>query len=221
MQLLFVRHGQTQANTEMRLAGWTDSPLDTVGEAQARAVATYLAHSSDIDRIYTSPLQRARWTADTIAEALGGVPVEERPALRERNFGMFENLPVTTIAQTYPDMAGAWAERGALDWGPPGGEMPAEFADRIFGELHGIVDASGENERVLVVTHGGVIAAALARWLTNDPLRWREYLVDNCSLTELEFSSEPRLVRMNERVVGDVPIASARWESARPARETP
>ncbi|MCW5881515.1 MAG: histidine phosphatase family protein [Anaerolineae bacterium] len=219
MRLLFVRHGQTQANTEMRLAGWTDSPLDAVGEAQARAVAAHLAHAGSIDRIYTSPLQRAQWTAATIADALGGVPVEARPALRERNFGMFENLPVATIAQEYPDMARAWAERGALDWGPPGGEMPHEFADRVLGELCAIVDDSGKNERALVVTHGGVIALALARWLSNDPTRWRDYLVDNCSLTEVEFSSEPRLVRMNEHVVGDVPVASVRWESSRSAGE--
>lgn len=116
-------------------------------------------------------------------------------------------------------MARAWAERGALDWGPPGGEMPHEFADRVLGELCAIVDDSGKNERALVVTHGGVIALALARWLSNDPTRWRDYLVDNCSLTEVEFSSEPRLVRMNEHVVGDVPVASVRWESSRSAGE--
>lgn len=216
MRLLFVRHGQTQANIEMRLAGWTDSPLDETGETQARAVAAHLAREGGIHRIYTSPLQRARWTAVAISDALGGVPIEERPALRERNFGMFENLPAPTIAQRYPEMAQAWAERGALDWGPPQGELPHEFADRVLSGLRAIVDTSGEDERALVVTHGGVIAVALARWLGNDPLHWREYLVDNCSLTEMEFSAAPRLVRMNERVVGDVPVASARWEPARP-----
>lgn len=215
MRLILVRHGQTQANTEMRLAGWTDSPLDATGEAQARGVAAHLGREGGIDHIYASPLQRARWTAGLIAEALGGVPVHERVNLRERNFGMFEDLPLAYIAAEHPEMAAAWAARGALDWGPPGGEMPDEFHGRVLGELHGIIHRHA-SERVLVVTHGGVIALALARWLADDPTRWREYLVDNCSVTELEFSDEPTLVRLNECVVGDgVPVASARWE--RPA----
>jgi broad specificity phosphatase PhoE len=191
-----IRHGQTQANSEYRLAGWTDDPLDNTGLRQAQNIARYLAGEGSVDYVYASPLRRARQTADTVTSALGGLRIEERPALRERHFGIFEGLPMQYITETYPEMAQAWAERGAIDWGPPEGEMPHEFVERIMGELHSIV-ARHSDQRVLVVTHGGVIAVALAAWLQDDPSLWREYFVHNCSVTEVEFSPAPQLMRFN------------------------
>jgi 2,3-bisphosphoglycerate-dependent phosphoglycerate mutase len=196
MRLILIRHGQTQGNVDLRLSGWTDDPLNEVGLGQALAIARHLATEGSIDFVYASPLQRARHTADAVAAALGGLPIAERPTLRERHFGIFEGLPLAHIRETYPDMALAWAERGATDWGPPDGEMPHEFVERIMAELNSIVVAHPD-QRVLVVTHGGVIAVALAAWLNDDPSRWREYFVNNCSVTELEFSSAPQMVRFN------------------------
>lgn len=203
MRLLMLRHGQTQANVELRLAGWTDTPLNEVGIRQARAIALRLAGEGRVNAIYASPLERARMTAQAVADALGGHPIIERPALRERNFGIFENMPIPGLAEAYPEMAAAWAERGAKDWGPPEGETPHEFRSRILDELHAIVERHQGEESVLVVTHGGVISVALAAWLLGDPSLWREYIVNNCSLTELEFHSSPRLVRFNECVTED------------------
>ena len=203
MRLLMLRHGRTRSNVELRLAGWTDDPLDELGLQQAKAIARSLADEGRLVHIYASPLQRARQTAEAVSQALGGLPVAERPALRERHFGIFENLPMPTLAEQFPDMARAWAERGAIDWGPPEGELPHEFTDRIMSELNGIVARHQGDDRVLVVTHGGVIAVALAAWLRNDPARWREYFVNNCSVTELEFASAPRLVRFNACVEAD------------------
>lgn len=198
MRLLLVRHGQTSANVQLRLNGWTDDPLDEAGEAQARAVAQKIAFEGPVSRVYASPLQRARRTAEAIADALGGMPIELRPGLRERNFGVFENMVVADIAFQYPDEAARWAERGAVDYGPPGGELPHEFLDRVMTDLRDIVARHADDERVLVVTHGGVIALGLASWLLNDPPRWREFFVRNCSITELEIHSSPTLVRFNE-----------------------
>jgi broad specificity phosphatase PhoE len=200
MRLILIRHGQTQANVELRLSGWTDDPLDELGLRQAAATAQMVAAEGPVTRIYASPLLRARTTAQHIAEALGATEVIERPGLRERNFGIFESMLIQSIAEQYPEMAVAWAERGATDWGPPEGELPHEFVERIMGELNAIIEQHGEDERVLVVTHGGVISVAMAAWLTGEPTRWREYFVRNCSITELEFHSEPRLIRFNECV---------------------
>lgn len=203
MRLLMVRHGQTRANSEMRLAGWTDDPLDETGQRQAADVARYLAGEGNVEAIYASPLQRARMTAEAIASAINVPAVIEEPGLRERHFGIFENMVFSSIAEQYPEMAQAWDARGAIDWGPPEGELPHEFVNRILGALHGIVDCHPGDGRVIVVTHGGVIAVALAAWLDNDPSRWREYFVNNCSITEVEFHSAPRLVRLNACVPSD------------------
>lgn len=200
MRLLLLRHGQTQANVEMRLSGWTDDPLDEQGNRQARAIASQLATEGPVSAVYASPLSRARTTAEYAARALGVAEVVERPGLRERHFGIFESLPLPTIMEQYPDFAASWAAAGATDWGPPEGEMPRQFVGRIMDELNGIIERHSGDERVLVVTHGGVISAALAVWFARDPARWREYLVNNCSVTEVEFCSAPRLVRFNECV---------------------
>ncbi|MFN8474120.1 MAG: histidine phosphatase family protein [Anaerolineae bacterium] len=203
MRLLMVRHGQTRANTEMRLAGWTDDPLDETGRRQAEEVAQFLADEGEVEAVYASPLQRTRATADAIATALGAPTVIENAALRERHFGIFENQVFSSIAEQYPDMAEAWATRGAIDWGPPEGELPHEFVDRILGALGEITERHQGDGRVIVVTHGGVIAVALAAWLTDDPSRWREFFVNNCSVTEVEFLSAPSLVRLNACVTPD------------------
>ena len=198
MRLLLLRHGRTQANVEMRLSGWTDDPLDEQGDRQARAIARRLGTEGRVSTVYVSPLARTRTTAHYAAAALGVADVVERPALRERHFGAFENLPLRTVMERYPDFAAAWAERQTADWGPPEGEMASQFIGRVMDELNEIIERHPGDERVLVVTHGGVISAALAYWFTGDAARWREYLVDNCSLTEVEFQSAPRLVRFNE-----------------------
>ncbi|MFN8484942.1 MAG: histidine phosphatase family protein [Anaerolineae bacterium] len=203
MRLLMVRHGQTRANTEMRLAGWTDDPLDETGQRQAEEVARFLADEGDVEAIYASPLQRTRATADAIAAALDIPTVIENPALRERHFGIFENMVFSSIGEQYPEMAEAWNARGAIDWGPPEGELPHEFTGRILDALHDIAARHQGDGRVVVVTHGGVIAVALAAWLNNDPSRWREYFVSNCSISEIEFHSAPRLVRLNACVTPD------------------
>ncbi|MFN8497033.1 MAG: histidine phosphatase family protein [Anaerolineae bacterium] len=203
MRLLMVRHGQTRANTEMRLAGWTDDPLDDTGRRQAEDVARFLADEGEVEAIYASPLQRTRATADAIAAALGTATVIENPSLRERHFGIFENMVFSSIGEQYPEMAEAWAARGAIDWGPPQGELPHEFSGRILDALHDIAERHQGDGRVVVVTHGGVIAVALAAWLDNDPSRWRDYFVNNCSITEVEFHSAPTLVRLNACVTPD------------------
>lgn len=203
MRLLMVRHGQTRANTEMRLAGWTDDPLDDTGRRQAEDVARFLAGEGEVEAIYASPLQRTRATADAIAAALGAATVIENPSLRERHFGIFENMVFSSIGEQYPEMAEAWAARGAVDWGPPEGELPHEFTGRILDALHDIADRHQGDGRVVVVTHGGVIAVALAAWLNDDPSRWRDYFVHNCSITEVEFHSAPTLVRLNVCVMPD------------------
>ncbi len=198
MRLLLLRHGQTHANVEMRLCGWTDDPLDDQGDRQARAIARRLATEAAVNAVYASPLCRARATAEYAARALGVTEVVERPGLRERHFGAFENLPLPTVMKQYPDFAAAWTAPGAADWGPPEGEMSRQFVGRVMDELNSIIERHSGDERVLVVTHGGVISAALAVWFAGDASRWRDYLVSNCSVTEVEFHSAPRLVRFNE-----------------------
>src|SRR4051794_25579935 len=102
-----VRHGQTQRSKVKAYSGRLDIPLTGEGREQARRCAARLASASTIDAIFSSPLVRARDTAQAIADATGApLTVDER--LTEIDFGPFEGL----------DRAGARAMLGRAfeDW---------------------------------------------------------------------------------------------------------
>lgn len=96
---LFVRHGQTDWNVEGRMQGHTDIPLNATGIAQAHAAAAQLQPGS-FTRIIASPLQRARATAEIIAEA-HNLPLEFCDQLKERTFGSYEGMLTADMRQLH------------------------------------------------------------------------------------------------------------------------
>ena len=97
---LFLRHGRTALNAEDRVCGATDVPLDAVGRAQAREAAAHLARMS-IGSIWTSPLARARATAEAVAAATGA-PLHVLPGLAERDWGVWEGGPRAALRRAMP-----------------------------------------------------------------------------------------------------------------------
>ena len=153
--LTLVCHGQTDWNLARRIQGTTDIPLNDTGRADAAAAATALAGLRH-DAIYTSPLGRARETAQIIAESLRlGAPALTR-GLQERTFGAGEGMQVD-------DYLARWG-----DWtaSVPGAESLEQVRDRALDSLERIVRMSRRRsapraESVIVVSHGGVIRALL------------------------------------------------------------
>lgn len=101
MDLYFIRHGETDWNKHKRLQGRQDVPLNDKGLAQAKMLAIYLKKEK-IDRVISSPLQRAKTTADTIAASLQ-LPVSVDPLLIERSFGQAEGMTFEQYSTHYPD----------------------------------------------------------------------------------------------------------------------
>jgi glucosyl-3-phosphoglycerate phosphatase len=93
----FLRHGETDHNRQNIVQGWTDIPLNGLGEAQARQSAEML-RTAPITRIIASPLQRAHRTAQIVAEVTGHQLHGTHEGLRERCFGGFENKPSGKVA---------------------------------------------------------------------------------------------------------------------------
>ncbi|MEX2654556.1 MAG: histidine phosphatase family protein [Acidimicrobiia bacterium] len=145
VRVSLVRHGQTAWNAERKLLGWTDVPLDAVGETQARSLGAGV-DISKYDRIWTSDLGRASMTA-----RLAGWEATPDATLREFDFGELEGL---TWAELDPDVREGLAAFEGFK--APGGESTEEFTSRVVGFL----DACGTASH-LIVTHGGVIRAAL------------------------------------------------------------
>ena len=190
--LILVRHGQIAANLTQHWHGSTDSPLTPHGEREVELVANYLSASGrTVSAIYASPLQRTRDTGQGIAAALR-LPLALDPALREYGIGELEGTHYKDLQEQQFFM------RVAADheYAPAGGESIAAVARRVAAALQRISDAHRGKE-VVVVSHGAALGIALGHLLHGDPLKWREYSIRNCSITELKLRPAPRLLRLN------------------------
>lgn len=192
MTLLFVRHGESEGNVARIIQGWLELPLTVQGEAQAAAVADRLA-TSGATALYTSPLRRARQTADAIA-ATTGLEVVELPGLREYGFGEAQGM-------TWEQAAARWGllER---DWGVgavPGEEGMEPFRERVrrqFDELH---DRHADSIAIAVI-HGGVFGALVASLCGLEPHEHVQLYTGNCGIMVVghERTGEPVIVGLND-----------------------
>ena len=143
----FLRHGETDWNANGLSQGRTDVPLNARGLAQAREAAAVLAARSAqrVTAVVSSPLVRARVTAETAAAALG-LPVAFDPDLQEVSFGEQEGLPMG-------DWYDSWI---AGDYTPAGAEPFAALRARIVPAVNRALAQPGP---VLVVAHGALFRA--------------------------------------------------------------
>lgn len=194
--LLLVRHGETDANASGTWQGSTDSPLNQRGRAQAEALARRLASENHaIAAVYSSPLSRAQQTAEIIASQIGSPVVNLEADLQEFNLGDWEGL-------TYDELRfekRLWDRmRDDPTFTPPGGESAWDFGTRLLYSIRKIA-SDHPGETVIVVSHGGAIATALALIVSGDGQKWPDYQMLNCALSELVFDPDPSLKRLNVR----------------------
>jgi broad specificity phosphatase PhoE len=152
-EVLLVRHGETDDNAADRFQGRRDTQLNDRGREQSRALARML-RDEGLRALYTSPLQRARATAQIVGDALGlDAVVDAR--LMEADAGDWSGLLYADVIAAEP---GAFARWRAVDptFRFPGGESVAEQAARVAAAL---ADVAGGPLPALVVTHGGTIRA--------------------------------------------------------------
>jgi probable phosphoglycerate mutase len=158
-EILLIRHGETDWNTEKRLQGHLDIGLNAEGMRQAQALGQALLNEP-LDAIYASDLQRAKHTAQAIATPRGMV-VQADPGLRERCYGAFEGLRHAEISERYPREFAAWRAR-EMDARYPEGKNVAEtlreFSSRVLSAITGIASRPRHrNKKIAIVTHGGVL----------------------------------------------------------------
>jgi broad specificity phosphatase PhoE len=185
-RLILIRHGHTAANSggEPRMSGWTDFPLSPFGRRQAEALSRRLAAGEpSASRLYTSPLQRAADTARALAAVTGGDLVPEED-LREIGCGEVDGWTVSAVREHYPHLWEANFRQHDPDFGWPGGETYRNFRERCLSGMRRIA-AAHPGERVLVVTHAGLISQVIG-WLQGlGPESWERFRPGNCSLTEV------------------------------------
>jgi probable phosphoglycerate mutase len=155
--IYLARHGQTAYNLEGRFQGQLAVPLDDTGRAQAAELAERAA-AHGFAALWTSPLLRARETADVVAGRLGLQPRED-VRLMETDAGDWTDCSFAEIQAQAPERFAAFVA-GDPDFAFPGGESFAEQEDRVSAAL---VDVERAELPALVVCHGMVIRAAFAR----------------------------------------------------------
>jgi alpha-ribazole phosphatase len=195
LRLILARHGQTDWNAQRRYQGQMDIPLNETGCQQAAALARCLA-DTDLDAIYASDLQRAKMTAQAIAQLHGQTVVPE-PRLREMSFGVWHGLTFNEIQERETDKLTAWLA-DPMHVAPPEGETLAEVTARVQSALDDTLQAHPEGT-VLWVAHGGVLRVLLSLALGLEPQGHWRFQISVASLAELWFyNSGVTLTRLND-----------------------
>jgi broad specificity phosphatase PhoE len=157
-EIYVMRHGETEANVRQVLSGRGDSPFTELGRRQPLEVARHL-DSLTLACIYSSPVARARRTADLVQAALGGsIPVREEPALAEIDAGEFTGLAFEEVRRRVKDYG------RMRDFRYPGGESWSDVQARAVAFVGGMEERHPK-DAVLLVTHAGVIAGLVAQHL--------------------------------------------------------
>jgi broad specificity phosphatase PhoE/ribonuclease HI len=188
---LLLRHGQTSLSVDRRFAGRGDYPLTETGQQQAAAAAARLA-ARRIDMIVSSPLQRARRTAEAAAETTGAALAIE-DGLMETDFGEWEGLTFGEAAERWPNEMSAWLADPEV--APPGGESFAAAARRVLPALDRVL-AAYQGATVLVVSHVTPIKTLICKAVLAPPAALFRIHLDLASLTEIDwFEDGPVLLR--------------------------
>ncbi|WP_072688349.1 histidine phosphatase family protein [Rhodococcus marinonascens] len=169
-RLILLRHGQTVYNAESRMQGQLDTDLSDLGRAQARTAASVLVGREPIS-IVSSDLRRAYDTAVEVGDN-AGLPVQIDARLRETHLGEWQGLTHLDVDTRSPGARAMW--RNDATWAPPGGESRIDVARRSKPVVAELMEKY-ENWRcqpVVLVAHGGLIAALTAALLDLPVDRW-------------------------------------------------
>ena len=190
MELILIRHGVTAWNQEQRFQGQIDTPLTEQGLQQAALTAAFLrarAASEPIAAVYASDLQRALGTASPIAQALG-LALRLDPRLRERHYGLFEGKTLAELeASGHAEDYRRWRSREPDFALPEGGESLRVFFARAQTALDAIAGQHRAGERVVVVTHGGVLDCHYRIACGLDMTAVRQHPLHNAALNRIAW----------------------------------
>ena len=188
IRIILIRHGRTAWNAAAgrgpRFRGTIDLPLTDDGQAQARATARRLA-SLPVAAIYSSPLQRAVVTAQTIAEP-HGLEMQAVPGLRSMDYGRWAGQSYAAVSTRWPELYHRW-RRDPFKVQIPGGECLSDVGDRAVAATHNILADHKEGDTVVLVSHQAVTKALVcslmgmpttAYWLIHQAL---------CNLSGLDY----------------------------------
>jgi broad specificity phosphatase PhoE len=178
--------------------GATDVPLRAEGISQSARLAAGLGRRRPT-RCYCSPLARTQQTARIISESIGLSVTTDRD-LREINFGEWEGMTFDQAAARHPEAVARWASFSD-DFAFPGGESLRDFLERIQRTADRL--AADPSERILVITHGGVIRAMICHLLGLSPRSYVLFEIQCAAVSTIKlFDGRGVLAGLNELSTG-------------------
>ncbi len=182
-RLYLIRHGMTEWNNGGKMQGKTDMPLNAKGIVQAELLAKRL-NKTKLKAIYTSPLIRAKKTAEIIAIP-HKLEIVEASALQEADFGEWEGLTLEEIKSGWGDSLELWY-KGEIS--APKGEGLLAMQKRVVEFLEVVKDKHREEE-ILLVAHGGPIRAFIC-YILGTLKPFRRIKQANANINILDFYEE-------------------------------
>ena len=187
MDILLIRHGETHYNTEHRIYGHAQIPLNARGNAQAATVANRLKDTA-IAAIYSSDLVRAFATAQAIATP-HQLTVHKDAGLREVDVGHWEHLTEADVATKF---AREYAEFRTKPGEAPylGGESFQQVQQRAMHVLERCIHTHAEAQTICIVCHAGTISALICAILDVNINHHPRFRIDNCAISRLTVTSD-------------------------------
>ncbi len=152
-EIILIRHGETEWNSQKRMQGHSNSNLSEVGRGQIQALGELMKNVS-FDHIYSSDSLRARQTAEAITQ-YSGHTLQFDQRIREKNLGVFEGLTSTEAKERHPEIYRLFKTAGA-NYVIDEGESTQQLLERAL-EFIEEIRLRHPQERVVMVTHGGVV----------------------------------------------------------------
>ncbi|WP_026694447.1 histidine phosphatase family protein [Peribacillus kribbensis] len=185
MQILLIRHGESEADMLHVHEGSADYPLTMLGLRQAEMMAERVAAEFPPQYIWASPFKRVKKTADILADKIG-CPISYMAELREHDNGKMAGMPLSEVE--FP-----WGLLPHEKFGGTG-ESAMEFRARGEHIFSYIKQASKEYQRIAIVTHGGMISRILEAFLQIPFVHNSFFKTNDTGIHLLEYTERGRLV---------------------------
>lgn len=181
---LLMRHGETPWNRQGRVMGRNPIEIDERGRTQV-AAALDLVRALKPDLVVTSPLVRARQSAEIVAEAMG-LPIVEEPLIAEVKYGRWEGMSYHELVTDAHYLS--YREEPILS-PTPGGETISEVQARGVEAINRTLKRN-DGGRVLFVSHGDIIRTVLCHFIGMELRHFRRIRVDNAALSGVQIAGE-------------------------------
>ena len=191
-EIILIRHGETEWNSQFRMQGHSNSPLSEVGRVQIQALGEWMKNMP-FDHIYSSDSLRARQTAEAITQYSGDV-LQFDQRIREKNLGVFEGLTSIEARERYPEVYRLFKNGGA-NYVIDEGESTQQVLDRALKFIEEISLRHPE-QRVVMVTHGGVVRVLMKHTLGLSIDAPTSFMIKNTGIFRLVWNDKWLVTQM-------------------------